>query len=267
MNGFAGQAMAPGSMFVRALYDYDADDGTSLSFRRHDIIQVLTQLESGWWDGYFNGRRGWFPSNYCQIITDAEDFVREPNGNGANGNHAGSHDEGESSQEESQDEYEDLEYNDAHSEIDSRENAAQPADRPAGTGMNGTNGTNGRSHPDGSDQDEEESAFWIPQATPEGRLYYYNTLTGVTRMELPLESLSSANEGGPRDRNVYLPETTRPPPERMAVGYERDEDADYDASGSDAEMRARYGRGMSEQSDQRLRLIGYRSVQQQYGSK
>jgi hypothetical protein len=36
-----------GAMFVKALYDYDADDRTSLSFRQGDVIQVITQLESG----------------------------------------------------------------------------------------------------------------------------------------------------------------------------------------------------------------------------
>ncbi|PKC68845.1 Src homology-3, partial [Rhizophagus irregularis] len=49
---------------VRALYDFNSNDSSSLSFKRDDIIQVLTQLESGWWDGLCNGERGWFPSNY-----------------------------------------------------------------------------------------------------------------------------------------------------------------------------------------------------------
>jgi son of sevenless-like protein len=75
MNSFNGTS--PGGMYVRALYDYDADDRTSLSFRQGDIIQVITQLESGWWDGVINGVRGWFPSNYCAVVQpphdDAED--------------------------------------------------------------------------------------------------------------------------------------------------------------------------------------------------
>lgn len=64
----------PSALFVRAMYDYDADDHTSLSFRRGDIIQVLNQLETGWWDGVMENVRGWFPSNYCAILTEAEDF-------------------------------------------------------------------------------------------------------------------------------------------------------------------------------------------------
>jgi hypothetical protein len=210
MNGYAGTAAPPGGMYVRALFDYDADDHTSLSFRRGDIIQVITQLESGWWDGIINNVRGWFPSNYCQVITGpVEDLVEErSNGDSQDGD----------SQQDSQDDYEDLEYEDVESERNMREEG---------------------SHLDGSDAEQEEAAFWIPQATPEGRLYYFNTLTGVSTMELPLETPTASNENGPRDRNnVNIPESTRPPPERMAGGYEREDDTDYEHSGSDAEPRS-----------------------------
>ena len=44
-------------------------------------------------------------------------------------------------------------------------------------------------------------------------------------MELPLETPTSANETVPRDRmNIRAPDQTRPPPEMMAGGYEKDED-------------------------------------------
>lgn len=60
------------TFYCRALYDYQSTDGSSLSFYRGDIIEVLTQLESGWWDGLLGEERGWFPSNYVQPISDAE---------------------------------------------------------------------------------------------------------------------------------------------------------------------------------------------------
>ena len=44
MNGYSGTAVPPGGMYVRALYDYDADDRTSLSFKQGDIIQVSLLL-------------------------------------------------------------------------------------------------------------------------------------------------------------------------------------------------------------------------------
>lgn len=60
------------TFFCRALYDYQTNDASSLSFRRGDIIEVLTRLESGWWDGLLGEERGWFPSNYVTVISDQE---------------------------------------------------------------------------------------------------------------------------------------------------------------------------------------------------
>ena len=71
---------SPPAMFVRALYNYAADDPTSLSFHQGDVIQVLTQLESGWWDGIVNGQRGWFPSNYCALVPNSDLNGDEHNG-------------------------------------------------------------------------------------------------------------------------------------------------------------------------------------------
>ena len=60
------------TFFCRALFDYQTDNDSSLSFRRDDIIEVLTRLESGWWDGLLGQERGWFPSNYVTVISDQE---------------------------------------------------------------------------------------------------------------------------------------------------------------------------------------------------
>jgi hypothetical protein len=37
---------------VKALYAYESNDPSSLSFKPDSIIEVLAQLESGWWDGW-----------------------------------------------------------------------------------------------------------------------------------------------------------------------------------------------------------------------
>lgn len=193
MNGYAGTPQ--GQLYVRALYDYVADDRTSLSFQQGDIIQVITQLESGWWDGVIHGVRGWFPSNYCAVVNTPYDDGR-------------SRLVSDSEAEESEEEYGDHELD---------------------------HGLNGASEQHTATNAEEEAAFWIPQATPDGRLFYFNTLTGDSTMELPLEAPTSANETGPRDRtNVFIPDQTRPPPEMLAGGYERDDDTDY-ASASETE--------------------------------
>ncbi len=60
------------TFFCRALYDYQSEDPSSLSFKKGDIIEVLTRLDSGWWDGLLNDERGWFPSNYVSVISDQE---------------------------------------------------------------------------------------------------------------------------------------------------------------------------------------------------
>jgi son of sevenless-like protein len=204
MNGVNGTVTSQGTMFVRALYNYDADDRTSLSFRKGDIIQVITQLESGWWDGVIDSVRGWFPSNYCALIPGPTDV-----------------------------------------EVDEQNGGLQEED-PETTSLGGTDYTNSDSESlNGNDlsalpiegtesREQEEAAFWIPQATPDGRLYYFNTLTGQSTTELPLEAPASLHENGPIDRtNVYIPEQTRPPPELMAGGINL-EDTD-DENGSDFE--------------------------------
>lgn len=203
MNGAFNGTVSPGGMYVKALYDYDADDRTSLSFRQGDIIQVITQLESGWWDGVINGVRGWFPSNYCAVVQRASDEL-EDDRNGLD--HEDDHDAQSLGG---------TDYTNSDTESLSGNDTILPIERNEST-------------------KEEEAAFWIPQATPDGRLFYFNTLTGVSTMELPLES-PSPNESGPRDRiNVFIPESTRPPPEMLASGYSV-EDTDDETSASDFE--------------------------------
>ncbi|KAI8147642.1 SH3 domain-containing protein, partial [Fennellomyces sp. T-0311] len=57
---------------VQARYPFNSNDPSSLSFEQGDFIEVLTKLDSGWWDGWCNGIRGWFPSNYVQTVEDYE---------------------------------------------------------------------------------------------------------------------------------------------------------------------------------------------------
>lgn len=199
MNGIVGTA-PPGVMYVRALYDYEADDRTSLSFHEGDVIQVITQLESGWWDGVINGVRGWFPSNYCQIITGPDDMTE-----------ADQQDNGLGIGEHVEDDPEEDAYDD-NDDADMSELEELPLE-----------GAHTR--------DRSKADYWIPQATPDGRLFYYNTMTGESSSELPLESPSSITESGPRDRmNVNMPDRTRPPPEMMARGLIQDEDEDSEAT-------------------------------------
>lgn len=188
-------------MYVRALYSFRSDDPTSLSFSQGDMIRVLTQLESGWWDGIVHGQRGWFPSNYCVVVNSAD---HRENGVGM-------------SPLDDSDDTEDGSSGDEGDEEDSDRDGIGSPQLP----MEGTD-----------DREIDEALFWIPQATPDGRLFYFNTRTGESRMELPLETPTSTTETGPRDRlNFSVPDQTRPPPEMMAGGYEREE-PEYDDADS-----------------------------------
>ena len=226
--GLNGQVLAPPALYVRALYNYESDDRTSLSFRQGDTIQVLTQLSSGWWDGVIRGVRGWFPSNYCVVVTGPEEATAKDAPQLTNGGDVIS---GSGTDEEYDDFDDQFEARHVHRNDDG---SKQPMD--------------------GADKEQEEAAFWIPQATPNGRLFYFNTLTGVSTMELPLETPTSANETGPRDRmNIHVPDQTRPPPEMMAQGLEYDEDesetGDSTSELDESSMRSRPRRRRSYMSD------------------
>lgn len=45
-------------ILVRALFDFKGADGAGICFQVGDVIEILGQLESGWWDGVFNNQRG-----------------------------------------------------------------------------------------------------------------------------------------------------------------------------------------------------------------
>lgn len=203
MNGIVGAAPL-GAMYVRALYDYEADDRTSLSFHEGDVIQVINQLESGWWDGVINGVRGWFPSNYCQVVTSADELPDSI------------------LQAVAAEQMED-EVGHAETYVDDFEEEDESDHDGAGLPLEGAD--NG---------DRSRSDFWIPQATPDGRLFYYNMMTGDRSTELPLESPRSSADTGPRDRsgtNVSIPDRTRPPPEMMARGgMTEEEDSDTNSA-------------------------------------
>ena len=59
------------------------------------------------------------------------------------------------------------------------------------------------------DIENEEAAFWIPQATPDGRLFYFNTLTGVSTMELPLETPTANDSAQTLSKPTYAPNFSR----------------------------------------------------------
>uniref|UniRef100_A0A673IIH8 Osteoclast-stimulating factor 1 n=1 Tax=Sinocyclocheilus rhinocerous TaxID=307959 RepID=A0A673IIH8_9TELE len=52
----------------RALYAYDAQDTDELNFQADEIIEILCEDPSGWWQGRLRGKEGMFPGNYVEKI-------------------------------------------------------------------------------------------------------------------------------------------------------------------------------------------------------
>ncbi|XP_056130826.1 drebrin-like protein A isoform X2 [Lampris incognitus] len=65
-----GQQVIPErQMCVRALYDYQAEDESEISFEPGDIISDVETVDKAWWRGYSkDGRQGLFPANYVETI-------------------------------------------------------------------------------------------------------------------------------------------------------------------------------------------------------
>ncbi|KAF5382528.1 hypothetical protein D9615_002804 [Tricholomella constricta] len=163
------------TLFCRALYDYDAQDASALSFRRGDIIEVLTQQPSGWWDGLLGDERGWFPSNYVELISDEEAELAF------------------SASESSGPESSVIELQNDSSMVDmshammrgmsqtANEEWLENEISSAGNGVPVAANTS-------TDTSTQSSDFWMPQVTPDGQIYYVNTQTGQHSRDLPQEA-------------------------------------------------------------------------------
>ncbi|KAJ7505491.1 ras guanine nucleotide exchange factor domain-containing protein [Mycena galericulata] len=162
------------TLFCRALYDYEAQDASALSFRQNDIIEVLTQQPSGWWDGLLGDERGWFPSNYVTVISDEEAELafsgselsvpdRQTNDISADNNSVldMSHAMMRGTQAENE-EWLDAEISGLRGGMEELANAtlSDPL---------------------------QSSDFWMPEVTSDGQIYYVNTKTGQHARDLPNE--------------------------------------------------------------------------------
>ncbi|KII64242.1 Unconventional myosin-Ie [Thelohanellus kitauei] len=52
----------------KAIFDYSANEANELSFNAGDIIEILNEDTSGWWEGKLNNKVGLFPFNYVEQI-------------------------------------------------------------------------------------------------------------------------------------------------------------------------------------------------------
>eukprot|EP00051_Salpingoeca_urceolata_P013952 m.176761 g.176761 ORF g.176761 m.176761 type:complete len:559 (-) comp17952_c3_seq2:882-2558(-) len=56
---------------VRVSFDYAAEKDDELTVKEGDIIENVNQQDGGWWEGDFNGKRGWFPDNFVEVMEEA----------------------------------------------------------------------------------------------------------------------------------------------------------------------------------------------------
>nr|XP_015219634.1 PREDICTED: rho guanine nucleotide exchange factor 7 isoform X3 [Lepisosteus oculatus] len=65
---------------VKARFNFQQTNEDELSFTKGDLIHVTRVEEGGWWEGTFNGKTGWFPSNYVREIKGNEKPVSPKSG-------------------------------------------------------------------------------------------------------------------------------------------------------------------------------------------
>lgn len=52
----------------KALFDFEAENESELSFSEGDIISLILRVDENWFEGELNGRKGYFPVNYVEVI-------------------------------------------------------------------------------------------------------------------------------------------------------------------------------------------------------
>uniref|UniRef100_A0A914CVN1 SH3 domain-containing protein n=1 Tax=Acrobeloides nanus TaxID=290746 RepID=A0A914CVN1_9BILA len=59
-------------MLIKAIakYNFIGRNNDELSFSKNDVIIIIQQLDGGWWEGSFNDKIGWFPSNFVDIVNE-----------------------------------------------------------------------------------------------------------------------------------------------------------------------------------------------------
>nr|CBN82174.1 SH3 domain-containing kinase-binding protein 1 [Dicentrarchus labrax] len=57
----------------KAAFSYVPQHEDELGLKIGDVIEIIAEVEEGWWEGYLNGKTGMFPSNFTkEILTESD---------------------------------------------------------------------------------------------------------------------------------------------------------------------------------------------------
>ena len=69
---FAGSRVGKVQFYARVTFAYEADNEDELSLDVGKVIEVLGDVEDGWWKGRFGGKEGVFPENFVEKLSEAD---------------------------------------------------------------------------------------------------------------------------------------------------------------------------------------------------
>ncbi|CAF1433369.1 unnamed protein product, partial [Rotaria sordida] len=55
---------------AKALLDFESQDSNELNFKRNDILKILSMTDEDCWIGELNGKHGWFPAKFVQLVDE-----------------------------------------------------------------------------------------------------------------------------------------------------------------------------------------------------
>ena len=59
---------------AKVTFDYEPENPDELKLTVGDILTVIKKEEEGWWEGDLNGKTGMFPSNFVEVLPNAEEL-------------------------------------------------------------------------------------------------------------------------------------------------------------------------------------------------